>query len=174
MTGATIRFDVAGDDMLERELAALAAAGEDLSAFMDALGLGLVGNTIHRFDRETGPDGVRWTPSGRAKAEGGQTLSKNRDLKGSITYVASADTVEVGTNVHYAAPHQFGATIRAKNGGKLTFKLPGGLGWRSVDEVILPSRPFLGFGPEDEHDSAKEFAEHFGRAAPMMFEGGQP
>jgi phage gpG-like protein len=50
--------------------------------------------------------------------------------------------------VIYAATHQGGATIRGK-AGPLKFKLPGGLGFVSPQEVIIPARPFLGVSAED-------------------------
>jgi phage virion morphogenesis protein len=69
-----------------------------------------------RFRKQVGPDGMAWKKSWRAEHEGGQTLSLSRRLRNSITYEASETSVTVGTNVAYAAAHQFGATIRAKAG----------------------------------------------------------
>lgn len=69
-----------------------------------------------RFRKQVGPDGMAWKKSWRAEHEGGQTLSMTRRLRNSITYEASETGVTVGTNVAYAAAHQFGATIRAKAG----------------------------------------------------------
>lgn len=68
-----------------------------------------------RFRSTSGPDGPAWEKSFRAKHEGGQTLSLTRRLRNSITYTATASSATVGTNVAYAAIHQFGGTIRAKN-----------------------------------------------------------
>lgn len=174
MTGAAIEFSVVGASEIEREMLALVNAGEDLTEFNDALGLLFESNTIDRFDRETAPDGVGWKQSLRAKLEGGKTLSKSTSagLKGSITYESDARSIRVGTNKIYARPHQEGATIRAKDGGKLTFRLPGGLGFRSVDEVVLPARPFLGIGPEDEQDARSLATEFFPGKAPGLFAGG--
>lgn len=169
---ASIEFSVVGTRQLEREMAALVDAGEDLTEFNDAFGLILESNTIDRFDRETGPDGARWTPSMRAKLEGGKTLTDTARLKGSIAYESDARSIRVGTNVIYAAPHQSGATIRAKGDGKLKFSLPGGLGFRMVDQVVLPARPFLGFGPEDEADGRALATDFFADKAPGLFAGG--
>lgn len=69
-----------------------------------------------RFRTSKGPDGQQWEKSFRAENEGGQTLSLTRRLRNSITYQATSGSVSVGTNVVYAAVHQFGATIRAKAG----------------------------------------------------------
>lgn len=172
MSGASISFSVVGAEQIEREMAALVAAGEDLTEFNDALGLILESNTIDRFDRETAPDGSKWKKSARAIAEGGKTLTDTARLKGSIAYESDARSIRVGTNVVYARPHQEGATIRAKAGGKLKFRLPGNLGFRSVDEVVLPARAFLGFGPEDAEDALDLVNDFFPGKAPGLFDGG--
>lgn len=68
-----------------------------------------------RFRSTSGPDGVSWAKSFRAKHEGGQTLSLSGLLRRSITFSATATSATVGTPVAYAAIHQFGGTVRAKN-----------------------------------------------------------
>lgn len=68
-----------------------------------------------RFRSTSRPDGAAWEKSFRAKHEGGQTLSLSRRLRNSITYTATGSSATVGTNVVYAAIHQFGGTVRAKN-----------------------------------------------------------
>lgn len=47
----------------------------------------------------------------------------------------------VKTNVKYAAIHEYGGTIRAKEGGYLHFK--GSRGWARVKSVTMPERRFL-------------------------------
>lgn len=152
MAGADLSMRVAGSAALDARLAALAAANGDLSDLMDGLGLYLESSTIERFDTETAPDGSGWTPSRRAREQGGKTLTDSARLKLSISHRSSATDAEVGTNVIYAAIHQYGGTIRPKNGEFLTFALPGGLGLRRVREVIMPARPFLGISDEDEQE----------------------
>jgi phage virion morphogenesis protein len=69
-----------------------------------------------RFRTMRAPDGQPWQKSRRAEAEGGQTLSLTRRLRNSITSAWDRLTATVGTNVIYAAIHQFGGIIRAKKG----------------------------------------------------------
>ncbi|MCY4123519.1 MAG: phage virion morphogenesis protein, partial [Acidobacteria bacterium] len=104
--------------------------GSDARAMFDAVGQLLVASTINRFARGVGPDGKAWKPSRRAVEEGGQTLVDKAFLRNSITHVASAGGVDVGTNVIYAAIHQFGSggLERPKN---------------------IPARPFLGLDDDD-------------------------
>jgi len=179
---AAIEFSVVGAGQLEREMAALVASGEDLGEFNDALGLILESNTIDRFDRETGPDGDKWKPSERAKAEGGKTLTDSGRLKGSITYEADARSIRVGTNVIYAGPHQDGLNKnQAVAGHKRRMTQVFGRKLQSPIEVIvpafnrdmnIPARPFLGFGHEDEQDARALARDYFPGKAPGMFAGG--
>lgn len=134
----------AGLERLERRLG-------DLTPVMDAVGALLVAGTERRFDTQRAPDGTPWPPSIRAQLVSGQTLTDTARLRGSITHEAFRDRVEVGTNVVYAAPHQFGATIRPKSAKALTFNIPG-VGWVSVKEVTIPRREFLGVDREDEDE----------------------
>jgi phage gpG-like protein len=69
-----------------------------------------------RFRSMRGPDGTPWKSSHRASQEGGQTLSLSRHLRTSIDSAYDRNSATVGTNVAYAAIHQFGGVIRAKKG----------------------------------------------------------
>ena len=99
---------------LEKLRLGLPLGGSMLPA-MQIMGRVLKTGAQLRFRSTSGPDGAAWEKSFRAKHEGGQTLSLTRRLRNSITYTATASTATVGTNVAYAAIHQFGGTIRAKN-----------------------------------------------------------
>lgn len=147
---AAISVRIDGPASIERALRGIAARVADLRPLMEAIGQTLESSAVQRFETETAPDGSRWKPSQRARESGGKTLTDSARLKQSLTYVASADQVEIGSNVIYAGVHNDGAVIRAKNGGRLRFRLPGGLGFRSVEQVILPKRTFLGVSADDE------------------------
>ena len=118
---------------LNAGLERLAAVLADSSAAMDQIGRYLVASTLRRFERERAPDGSPWLKSARALAEGGQTLIDTGRLRGSIAHTVTdgGHAVEVGSNVLYAAIHQFGG--RAGRGRRVT----------------LPARAYLGI---DEHD----------------------
>lgn len=83
---------------------------------MSNMGRALKTATQLRFRNTSAPDGSQWAKSWRAQHQGGQTLSLTRRLRNSITYEATNNSVVVGTNVLYAAIHQFGGVVRAKNG----------------------------------------------------------
>ena len=182
MSGASFTFRVTGSDEIERQMAAIAAGGEDLTEFNQAFGLVLESNTIDRFDRETAPDGSAWKKSERAKADGGKTLTDSARLKGSITSEGDAREIRVGSNVRYAAIHQLGFSGQQKVGAhKRRITQAFGRRLKSPVEVIVPNftrtmnmpvRAYLGIGQEDRDDGADLFRDFFVDRAPDLFAGG--
>lgn len=130
---------------------------KETGKLMSTVGDALVSSTRQRFKDEEGPDGEPWEKSGRAEAEGGQTLTDTGKLKGSITFEATSTDVAVGTNDIRAAIHQFGGEIKPKKGKFLVF--PGKDGKRVfAKKVVMPERPFIGF-TEDDEEEVKEMVE---------------
>lgn len=129
----------------------LVALGRDATpAMRDIATLG-ESTTRLRFRNETGPDGVKWKPSLRARITGGRTLTKDSHLVDSTSSNFGPESAEWGVNRVYAAIHQFGGKIEARNGGKLRFRLANG-GFATVDSITMPARPFLGISPDDADD----------------------
>lgn len=155
---AGLTLTLEGDTRAELALGRLAHAVEDRASLLDVLGQTLETATTDRFDREEAPDGTAWDKSIRAREEAGKTLNDQGFLKGLITHNVRGDTVEVGTNLIYGGVHQFGATIRPKNGQALKFFLPGGLTF--AKEVTIPARPYLGISAEDEIELLAQTEKH--------------
>lgn len=113
------------------------------------LGQAALNQIDQSFAGQVDPWDRPWKPSYRAEATGGQTLRKSARLQRSMTSRAALTTspagFEVGTNVQYAATHQYGATIRPKTKPLLRFKI--GKRWVSKNSVEIPARPFI---PEPE------------------------
>lgn len=165
---ATLELRLRGDRAFEAALDGLIAGFDNLEPLTERFGVYLESSTIERFDTETAPDGSAWDQSIRAKEEGGQTLTDSSQLRSSIHAEPANGSVRWGSNKIYARMMNDGGTIRAKGGGKLTFQLPGGLGFRSVDEVTIPARPFLGINAEDEAELltlTEEYAAEIGGLA---------
>lgn len=148
MAGVGIEIDSTDLAELGEKLDRRARRLSDLTPLLDEIGGALVAATQQRFEAGQAPDGTPWERSRRAIYEGGQTLRDSGRLEQSITHRVSADRVAVGTNVIYAAVHQFGATIRPKAANALMFKTPGG-GFAQVQSVTIPARPFLGMSQGD-------------------------
>lgn len=128
MAGASVTMDMRGLlSALDEGLRHMGGTDE-LTA---AIGEQLVSSTIERFEDGKGPEGEAWKPSQRAEGRGGRTLLDKGRLRSSIVYEATPQRVVVGTNVVYAAIHQFGG--QAGRGRK----------------VCIPARAYLGINEED-------------------------
>jgi len=164
MAGAGITIDV-DDAELKHALGKLQKfVKSGLQPTMDEIGARLEMSTLRRFETETAPSGEPWERSQAADRRGrpgsdrrrGQTLTASGRLRDSITRFVSGDSVVVGTNVEYAAIHQFGGktpprTIRPKT--KKALSWPGAA--HPVAKVEhpgskMPERAFLGVSSGDE------------------------
>jgi phage gpG-like protein len=68
-------------------------------------------------------------------------LQQSTTLAKSFFLAVAGKSAEVGNPTRYAAIHQFGGTIRPKNGKALRFQ--SGDRWHTVAEVKIPARPFF-------------------------------
>lgn len=121
-------------------------------------------STRLRFRLQRSPDGQRWKPSIRAQLTGGSTLTKDGHLSGSISSNVGKDFAEWGVNRIYARIHQEGGVIKAKAGGALKFRIPGG-GFAVVKAVRMPARPYLGVNDDDRGDMLDIVEQHIGRSS---------
>jgi phage virion morphogenesis protein len=147
--GIAVDAATIGLENLQAGLQRMAALGERPRPIWDAIGNYGENSTRLRFKRQQDPDGKAWLPSIRAQASGpGRTLIHKARLLRSITHRASNSGTSWGTNVIYAGIHQFGGTIKAKGGGALRFRIPGG-GFATVKAVKMPQRAFVGVNAAD-------------------------
>ena len=92
------------------------------------IGQSLLVSIRQGFEVERSPDGEAWEPLKPAtvrqrKGDAHPILQRKGHLKKTITWKANPDSVIVGTNLVYAAVHQFGAVInRAAGATKLHFR----------------------------------------------------
>lgn len=117
MSGASIKIEVS-DQEIAAGLQRLVDAGSDLGPAMRAIGEALLHSTQRRFEAKAGPDGGRWAPFAEetlrrmpARRKPPELLRDTNRLYSSIVFEAASEAVEVGTNVVYAAIHQFGGDI---------------------------------------------------------------
>lgn len=143
-----IRIEI-DDRQVQDALARLITFGNSPAKAMDEIAFYGENSTREHFSEGAGPDGQSWLPSQRVKLHGGRTLVQDRHLLDSIVSQSDSDSAEWGSNMIYAAIHQFGGEIHAKNGKNLFFRLSDGSA-RSVKKVIMPPRPYLGINAEDE------------------------
>lgn len=160
MTGATLTARLEDGDVRAalRRAALIGRSGE----LLEQIGAGLARNTQERFDDARDPRGEPWKPLSELYApikKGNGILrvsGMSGGLQGMITYEATTDEVAVGSKKPYAAIHQFGGTIRPKNGPHLIFRTVHGLAF--AKSVTIPARPYLGISAQDE-DTILDAAE---------------
>lgn len=136
-------------------LARLEASFVDQSELMDSFGRLFVTGANERIGvTNLTPDGAPWPKSRRVERDGGKTLYESGELNRSITSLAGAHQVEVGSNAPYAAVQQLGAAVGSlgfwagsdKNGRQMSVLSPWG---------DIPARPYLGVTDEDEKTIAE-------------------
>lgn len=117
MSGASIAIEVE-DAEIAAGLQRLVDTGADLRPAFDAIGAALTFSTQRRFEAKRGPDGQEWAPFAPStlkrmpeRRQPPQLLRDRLRLYSSIIHEATAEGVAVGTNVVYAAIHQFGGDI---------------------------------------------------------------
>ncbi len=132
---------------------AYTALNGDLSPLTRSIADWVRDSTVERFINKADPDGRAWQPlsplTKRLKGND-NILVDNQNLLNSITSYYTASSAVVGTNVDYAATHQFGAVIHPEKGKYLRFGNKNG--GASLTSVTIPARPFFGLSAADEQE----------------------
>jgi len=149
MAGAS--FAVTLDDRdLQQLFARLIDDGSDLEPVMRDIGEHLLESTQQRFKDQVDPEGTAWEPLSeltlsRKEKNTDKILIGEGNLMGLLVVAASSDAVEIGSNLEYAAMHQFGGTTAANS------MFPG---------KEIPARPFLGVSTSDDAAIIKLLQAH--------------
>lgn len=133
-------------------LGELQARIKNLTPAMKIIGRIVRDSIVKNF--EAGGRPAKWKPSARAQVKGDKTLIASSRLMNSIASRGHSNKAEIGTNVVYAAIHQFGGktkphVIEPRNAKAL--KIPG-IGFRkrvNHPGSKIPARPFLMVQEED-------------------------
>jgi len=91
---------------LEMYLYKLLAKSENLQTPLSLIGELMRSSVLENFRQEGRPE--KWKPSIRAQEEGGQTLTDEGHLKGSIYAIAKRQSLQLGSPLVYASVHNFG------------------------------------------------------------------
>lgn len=126
--GARIRVE---DAELKAAFAQAIDAGADPRAMLSDIGAYLVTSSQRRFELETGPGGVKWAPFARStlrrmpkRRQPPRLLRDKIRLFQSLIYLVEGATLLQGTNLEYAAIHQFGGEVKqAARTQTATFRL---------------------------------------------------
>lgn len=154
MSGANITID---DTEVVNALNQLLKKSADLTPALNDIGEMLDKSHDQRFDLEVTPDGMPWeylsvlsTLLNKEK-NFDKILTESGRLRESLHYQVNKNTLAFGTNVVYAAVHQFGALKGAFGQNKRGTPLP----WGNI-----PARPFLGVSKGDEDRMREILKDH--------------
>lgn len=164
-----------GFDELNMTLGELIQRAQNPLPAYQEIGALLAGEIQKNFFAGGRPD--RWSISRRAKKEAGQTLLKTGRLMKSVTVPnVSNDGIEFGSNLPYAAIHQFGGDIqmrarselfvrnrftRGPKKGKFKLGTKAGRGnTLGAYVVTIDARPYIVFLPDAITKSTEIFGRH--------------
>lgn len=172
MTGTSILIR---DDATEALGRFMEVSGAPAAMMRDIAGYMLF-STQRRFETETDPDGKKWEPLkrrtaaariGRRRRGTDHILRVTTRLYQSLISASDATSAQVGTNLEYAAIHQFGGVIPVpERQGRVSFKAvrgkrgvrfvrPGTKGAEAREVTIrahsirIPARAYLGINDAD-------------------------
>lgn len=134
MSGVALVFDVS--DLARRSQQIVDLANFDTHDLLESIGMELAEQTRERlmYDKES-PDGVPWVGWSDGYADtrhsGHSLLVSDGHLADSVQHVVGSRQVEVGSNLVYAAIHQFGGAAVG---------------------MSMPERPWLGISNQNEED----------------------
>lgn len=136
MAGVSYSLESRGLDEALRGLARVSShVAERRGRLSAAAGAVMESSTKRRIaDEKTAPDGGAWPgwseAHGASRKTGQSLLHADGDLMDSIQALSSPNEAQVGSNLVYAAIHQFGG--------------------EDVGKPALPARPWLGLGARDK------------------------
>ena len=147
MSAFILQYTLADFPKMAERFQNLAKKGKDKSKMANIIMSQLVMSATNRFDEKKTPDGRPW----RSPLYRTGTLSK------SVLGAADETTVNIGSNLKYAAIHQFGGEIAAKTAAYLKFKI--NEQWVQTKKVNIPANPYVGMSNEDRAAIEEKLAE---------------
>jgi phage virion morphogenesis protein len=139
MAGRLIDIEILGLQELQREIRRSFVINKVRA--LDEIGQYFVSEVLQRFVRSEDHDGHAWE---RLKYRTGKPLIDTGILRGSITHTVQENHVEVGTNVLYAAIHNYGGRAGRNN------------------NVTIPKREYMGISHVNEKEIIEIAEKHLG------------
>lgn len=157
MAGTYITIEI-DDRKLRAAIGELLERIADPRPALEEIGEVLVASTKRRFGSETDPQGNRWAPNSQvtlARKRNPKILTEEGFLGDTIhAQLQGKRAVAVGSNLVYAATHQFGARQGAFGSTARGAPIPWG---------EIPPRPFLGLSDEDGERVLEILRDHLER-----------
>jgi len=141
MAGAFIEVSVVGASAIANALNQLLQQSGNLNPALADIGEYLLDSTQQRFVDQQAPDGTPWDPVSpktlKKKKRKDRVLTETGTLADTLNYQLGANQLMLGSNLEYAATHQFG---------------------READG--MPARPFLGIAPFEQTEILAILQDH--------------
>jgi len=141
MAGAFIEVSVVGASAIANALNQLLQQSGNLNPALADIGEYLLDSTQQRFVDQQAPDGTPWDPVSpktlKKKKRKDRVLTETGTLADTLNYQLGANQLMLGSNLEYAATHQFG---------------------READGI--PARPFLGIAPFEQTEILAILQDH--------------
>jgi len=154
------------EDEVAAVLDRLSKALIDMTPVMEEIGDLLVNSTKERFKESVAPDGTKWAQKSQTTIAAYRRRGDRIDfrplfgptgrLSSEISRTATDHSVEIGSNLIYAAVMQFGAA----KGAFGTTRKGGAIPWGRI-----PERPFLGISEQDRTNIVATVDEWLNRVA---------
>jgi len=141
MAGSFVSVDIRGQKQVAQALNRLLKQGGDLEPAFRDIGEYLLESTQQRFIDQQAPDGEPWEPLSpqtlKNKKRQDRVLTETGTLADTLNYQLGNNQLMLGSNLEYAATHQFG---------------------READGI--PARPFLGVAPFEQAEILYILRDH--------------
>ncbi len=141
MAGSFISIDVRGQAQIAKALNRLLKQGSDLAPAFRDIGEYWLESTQQRFVDMQAPDGTPWESLApetlTRKTRTDKILTESGTLADTLNYQLGNNQLMLGSNLEYAATHQFGR-----------------------DEAGIPARPFLGVAPFEQIEILDILRDH--------------
>lgn len=132
-------------DRIGKALSNIENLGRNPAGFLAAIGDEMIQHTQHRIEQGVTPTGEPFHPLDpfyAARKKGPGILRESQALFSRMTTQLDGNTLIWGSNLPYAAVHQFGAVIKDRK---------------------IPARPYLGFNAEDRQVVSETLETFFQR-----------
>jgi phage virion morphogenesis protein len=141
MAGGFVSVDVTGSSSIVNAFNRLIKNIDDTSPALIEIGEHLLDSTQKRFEEMKTPGGDSWEELAPAtikqKKRTDRILRETGTLADTLNYQLGNDQLRFGSNLEYAATHQFGR-----------------------DNANIPAREFLGFSEQDEDEILAIFHQY--------------
>lgn len=139
MAGSFIKVELTNEKPLLNLLTSYIKQGQSLEPALAEIGEYLIESHQERFKLEVAPDGTPWEPLSPKtithKNGDDRILQASDTMRDQLAYQLGSNELEFGSNLEYAATHQFG---REEDGivARPFIGLATGQ-WNDVDEIVL-------------------------------------